>query len=183
MRQGIGHQFVAHGDQRPHLAVNQQHGHYFAISAQDLAWANPTASKLAPASASCVGLTSFAAGYGSTVSNASLTCRLRPSTSRRSAGDEVAAAEDDEVAGCDVRCRDVCDLAVAHHPGRQRHLAAQAFGGAFGPVLLRHVQHHGRENDEGNDGVARHVTNRGRHRGGEQDEDEGAMVAPDEYGQ
>ncbi len=70
-------------------------------------------------------------------------------------GHQIARREQNDIAGYDLRRRDVDRLSVAQRLGGKRNLLAQPLSGVLGLALLRHVEDHGHEHDDGDDDEAR----------------------------
>ena len=67
---------------------------------------------------------------------------------------QIARREQNDIAGYDLRRRDVDRLSVAQRLGGKRNLLAQPLSSVLGLALLRHVEDHGHEHDDGDDDEA-----------------------------
>ena len=81
----------------------------------------------------------------------------------RIGGHEIAGGEKKDIAGHDLRRGNIDRLSIAKRLGGERNLLAQALGGVLGLALLRHVEDHGHEHDDGDDDEARNVAGERRY--------------------
>ena len=72
--------------------------------------------------------------------------------------DEIAGREKKDIAGHDLRGRNIDRLSIAKRVDGERDALAQTFGGVLGLPLLRHVEDHRHENNDGDDDEACNVS-------------------------
>ena len=91
---------------------------------------------------------------------------------------EIASGEKNDIAGNNIRRRNVDCAAIAKHFGGKRHLLAQTLCSILGLALLCYVEDHGHEHDDRDNDEARNVAGERRYRRCEQQNQDQRIAQP-----
>ena len=98
-------------------------------------------------------------------------------------GHEIPRRQKHDIAGYDLRGRNIDRRPIAKHFGGNRNPLGEAVGRGLRLVLLRHIQDYGHKHDCGDDGKTRNVSGGRGHGSGEEKNQDQGIAEPLNHGE